>query len=109
MKMEFRFARPASSTGASKIAACILLGLLVIFASGCRSDGSLRWGGSPWGQGSVDRQKARAVTFDPYPQGDVGPEVVGGRPRGFVDPLAEPQRNELTSQPPSAVWGGYGR
>jgi hypothetical protein len=52
-----------------------------------------RWGSSQFGQGSIDRQKTRAVV--------IGPEVVGGRPREFINPLPEASRNELTSR------GGY--
>lgn len=61
-----------------------------------------RWGGGTVGQGSIDRQKARAVTFDPYPLNDIGPEVVGGRPREYAQPLPEATRNELTS--PWRLW-----
>ncbi len=75
--------------------------VLMVGAIGCKSGqlGSHRWGGSQFGQGSVDRQKARAVTFDPYPLNDIGPPIVGGRPRGFTNPLPEAQRNELTARP----------
>ncbi|MEQ1830693.1 MAG: hypothetical protein ABL921_32375 [Pirellula sp.] len=79
---------------------------------GCKGSqlGAHRWGGGPTGQGTVETQKARAVYFDPYPMNDIGPEVVGGRPRGFTNPLAEAHRNELkmplTMQNP---WAGYGR
>ena len=44
------------------------------------------------GQGTIERQKARAVVHDPYPLNDIGPEVVGGRPREFVNPQAEAVR-----------------
>jgi hypothetical protein len=81
---------------ATRVICCALLGVLAV---GCTNrDGTSRWGGTPWGQGSVDRQKARSVVFDPYPLNDIGPEVVGGRPRGFQQPLAEAKRNELQPQ-----------
>jgi hypothetical protein len=54
-----------------------------------------RWGGGTFGQGSVDRQKARAVYFDPFPLNDIGPPVVGGRPPGFSNPLPEAHRNKI--------------
>jgi hypothetical protein len=38
-------------------------------------------------------QRHRAILHDPYPDADLGPEVVGGRPREFQKPLAEPVRN----------------
>lgn len=80
--------------------------LLLLLISGCQNGqwGLGRWGGSIYGQGSVERQKARAVVVDPYPLNDIGPEVVGGRPREFANPLAEASRNELTARNP---WSGY--
>lgn len=86
-------------------------GLLIVMAlclGGCQGSqaGSQRWGGGPFGQGSIDRQKNRAVVFDPYPLNDIGPEVVGGRPRGFMNPLPEAKRNQLTEKGP---WAGYSR
>jgi hypothetical protein len=90
----------------NKIVACSLAFALLSFLGGCKGTelGSKRWGGSAYGQGSVDRQKARAVYFDPYPLNDIGPEVVGGRPRGFQSPLPEANRNELRDP-----WEGYRR
>lgn len=68
----------------------LLVAVSIILSSGCagRSSG---WG-MPWGQGTTDQQKARAVKHDPYPLNDIGPEVVGGRPREFSNPQAEPVR-----------------
>ncbi len=75
---------------------------LVTTIAGCQNPmiDAMRW--SAQGQGSIDRQKARAVAFDPFPLNDLGPEVVGGRPREFANPLPEAQRNELTARPPFA-------
>ncbi len=86
--------------------------LLLLVAGGCQNNPwSLgRWGSQQFGQGSVDRQKARAVVTDPYPLNDIGPEVVGGRPREFANPLPEASRNELTSHLyPSRSFRGYPR
>jgi len=55
------------------------------------------WGIPGFGQGSVDRQSARAVYHDPYPLNNIGPEVVGGRPREYQQPLPEATRNQLFS------------
>jgi hypothetical protein len=76
--------------------------IFVISIAGCQNPmiDAMRW--SAQGQGSIDRQKARAVAFDPFPLNDLGPEVVGGRPREFANPLPEPNRNELTARPPFA-------
>lgn len=58
-----------------------------------------------FGLGTIDRQKAKAAEFDPYPLNDIGPSVVGGRPPGFFNPLPEPRRNELMGRSPSAATG----
>lgn len=52
-----------------------------------------------FGGRSVDSQRRRSVYYDPFPLNDIGPEVVGGRPRGFTDPLPEAKRNELNARP----------
>ena len=40
--------------------------------------------------GTIYEQRARAVLNDPFPAVDLGPEIVGGRPRGYDTPLAQP-------------------
>jgi hypothetical protein len=46
-----------------------------------------------WHQpGPTAVQQYRATKFDPYADTDAGPEVVGGRPREFQRPFAEPVR-----------------
>jgi len=101
--MERRFLRGLLLVGLAQMS------MFAVFA-GCKgsSAGVSRWGGSQYGQGSIERQKNRAVTFDPFPLNDIGPPVVGGRPREFANPLPEAQRNELTARPRSA-WDGYSR
>ncbi len=85
-----------------------LMGWAIATSTGCKGSPSSahRWGGSQFGQGSIDRQKSRAVTFDPYPLNDIGPPIVGGRPREYANPLPEAARNELTARPTSP-WTGY--
>lgn len=39
--------------------------------------------------GSARLQQGRAVTFDPYPDPNIGPPVAGGRPRGYLEPAPE--------------------
>jgi len=51
------------------------------------------FGGRRGAPGTVQQQRYQATLHDPYPDGDGGPEVVGGRPREFQKPLAEPARN----------------
>ncbi len=59
-----------------------------------------------WGfsgqQGTIDRQKSRAVVHDPYPLNDIGPEVVGGRPREYFTPQTEPVRQHAVDQFPQS-------
>ncbi|MGN6544292.1 MAG: membrane or secreted protein [Aureliella sp.] len=74
----------------------LMLGLLTVLSTGCASR-SGGWG-FPWGQGTIDRQNSRAVIHDPYPLNDIGPEVVGGRPRGYMNPLPEPKRSHVTGE-----------
>ena len=69
----------------------VCCGLLVLCASGCANR---RAWGLPGGQGTVERQKARATIHDPFPLNDIGPDVVGGRPREFFNPKSEAVRNE---------------
>lgn len=83
-----------------------LLAIKLLFAcaaltsfAGCAS--RPRGWGLPGGQGTVERQKSRAVVHDPYPLNDIGPEVVGGRPREYSNPQAEPVRQHAVDQFPS--------
>ena len=41
-------------------------------------------------QGTIYEQRSRAVLSDPFPNNQIGPAVLGGRPRGYETPLAEP-------------------
>lgn len=45
--------------------------------------------------GTFQQQRFEAVAHDPYPQDDLGPEVVGGRPRDYQKPVAEPVRDKM--------------
>ena len=74
-------------------AAVVAVALLV--PTGCG------WGKPRWGfPGTVGRQQHRAVAHDPYPDNQAGPEVVGGRPREYIEQLPEPVR----SQPQTPGW-----
>ena len=41
-------------------------------------------------------QRQQIQQFDPYPDNDIAPEVVGGRPPGFQQPPVEPYRSRWT-------------
>ena len=68
--------------------------LLVVFSSPVVISGC----SSPQGRtnvlcpGTESEQQRRAERFDPYPEPGIGPEVVGGRPREYLDPLSDPAR-----------------
>ena len=75
------------------LATAFTLCLLCVSCLGCASK---RWG-FPNGQGTSEVQRARASVHDPYPLNDIGPEVVGGRPREFYQPM--PEANRRTNVP----------
>jgi hypothetical protein len=45
--------------------------------------------------GTIQQQRLRATIHDPYPDPDLGPNVDGGRPREYMQPLPEPVRNRI--------------
>jgi hypothetical protein len=45
-----------------------------------------------WRPGSAEYQQRQAERFDPYPENETGPPVVGSRPQGYEKPPAEVQR-----------------
>jgi hypothetical protein len=55
-----------------------------------------------WHPGPEAYQQRRAEKTDPYPAVDVGPEVVGGRPRTYDRPATEPKRIQ-TNNPRAAA------
>ena len=60
-----------------------LIALVAIACSGCHLRPNL---GPP---GTIGMQRSRAVLHDPYPIDELGPPVIGGRPKGFDRPQAE--------------------
>ena len=44
-------------------------------------------------QGNVDYQRRKATVFDPFADSDLGPEVVGGRPRDYQKAAPEVERS----------------
>ena len=47
-------------------------------------------------------QQYQAIRHDPYPQDDMGPEVIGGRPLGYQKPPPE-----VTRARQSLPWGNW--
>lgn len=73
------------------------LAILVLGAAclaGCRSDGRSLF--AP--PGSVAKQRSNAIVHDPYADNEIGPEVVGARPKDYQDPLSETDRSRLMRQ-----------
>jgi len=50
--------------------------------------------------GPASYQRAEAVRHDPYPLNDVGPEIVGGRPLAYQQPVNEVERARMAAPRP---------
>ena len=77
---------------------CLLFGLLISVSLGCAGMGP-RWSDP----GTTMEQRNRAVVHDPYVDNKLGPPVVGGRPRDYLNPLAEPEGNRVFRDSPFFV------
>jgi hypothetical protein len=53
--------------------------------------------------GWARQQRSEAIEHDPYVLNDVGPEVIGGRPREYLQPVNEVERARMNAPPPVAV------
>lgn len=53
--------------------------------------------------GPAAYQRDEAIKHDPYLLDDVGPEVVGARPREYQRPLNEVERARLAASPPPGM------
>lgn len=73
-----------------------LLIVAVVGLSGCRGV----YCPTLQGPGTAKYQREWAQRYDPYPESQVGPEVLGGRPKDFDDTRAEPQRARNFFQAP---------
>ena len=68
---------------------CLLLTTVVaVGVAGCRSVGPPNW----LHPGPAVHQQSTAERFDPYPENEPGPEIVGARPREYQKPPPEPSR-----------------
>lgn len=76
-----------------------VLGVVVVVGlSGCRSLAPPNW----FRAGPAEYQQMQAQQFDPYPETDAGPTIVGGRPMEYDRSPPEvlrvqPQRDYLRS------------
>jgi hypothetical protein len=55
---------------------------------GCKNTAGPSW----LHPGSAPAQQARALRYDPYPENEAGPEMVGVRPREYQKPPSEASR-----------------
>ena len=69
-----------------------IIALLAASHLGCAGSRGLEWPHFR-NPGTIDQQRNNASLHDPYPDPDAGPAIVGGRPREFQKPLAEPVRS----------------
>jgi hypothetical protein len=56
-----------------------------------------------WSPGPAPYQRAEAIRHDPYPLNDVGPEIEGGRPREYQQPVNEVERARMAATRPVAL------
>ena len=66
----------------------LLLGLVLLSSIGCQSTQRPNF----INPGPLSYQRAAAEQFDPFPNNDAGPPIVGARPPGFEQPRAEVQQ-----------------
>jgi hypothetical protein len=62
--------------------------LLLTTLSGCAGTAGPNW----LHPGTAKAQQNRALRYDPYPEGEAGPMMVGVRPREYDKPPPEPSR-----------------
>ena len=69
---------------------------LLLLAAACAPlaacSSTIRWP-RLYGPGTASAQRAHAEQLDPYPLPDMGPEIVGARPREFDKPRDEVRRS----------------
>ena len=70
-------------------------------ASGCRSVAPP----TLYPQGTVEQQQYNAQRFDPYPEPDTAPEIVGARGRENEFPVAQPSRSRWDPRTWVQRWG----
>lgn len=71
-------------------ASCLLLWMCL--STGCQGLDRPRW----FNPGPAEYQQRQAVRFDPYPDNDIGPPVVGGRPPSYSTQPPEVTRARWT-------------
>ncbi len=67
---------------------------------GCRGTGPPNWSHP----GPAEYQQRQAQMFDPYPETEPGPEIVGARPMEYDKPAAEVLRVQPPLDPMRSRW-----
>ncbi|TWT35856.1 hypothetical protein KOR34_07510 [Posidoniimonas corsicana] len=97
--------RPAKNTGFRPALALVgPLALLLGCCSGCGSNFRMP---NLFHPGPTGPQRYDAIYHDPYPLPDLGPEVVGGRPRVYQQPVPEVTRGRLFRPPQASAGVAY--
>ena len=71
-----------------KLASLLLATLVAVGVGGCQNLGRPNW----FQPGTATQQRGQAEQFDPYPENELGPQIVGARPREFQKPPPETTR-----------------
>jgi hypothetical protein len=81
--------------------ALCVLSLASLFLAGCRSVEPP----TLYPQGTVRQQQYDAQRFDPLPEPDTAPEIVGARGREYERPVAQPSRARWDPRTWVQRWG----
>jgi hypothetical protein len=71
-------------------AAAVFTAVLCAALSGCMTEAV-----NLWQPGTIGAQQRRAIRLDPYPNNDIAPEIVGGRPLEYQVDRSEVNRARL--------------
>jgi hypothetical protein len=83
-----------------RLAALVMISALCLGTFGCAGVSRPSW----LYPGNSNVQQERARQYDPYPETEVGPAVVGGRPRSYEKPTAEVQRMQPPISTSASGW-----
>jgi hypothetical protein len=79
----------------------VIAALLAVVAAGCRGVERPNW----LSPGRAEVQQARAQEYDPWPEPETGPAIVGGRPMDYQKPPAEVLRVQPRRDDYGQSWG----
>ena len=66
----------------------LLTAVVAVGLAGCSSMSRPNW----FHPGPAAHQQGKAERFDPYPENELGPEIIGARPREYQKPPPETSR-----------------